>query len=79
MNAQAELLREARQRLEAAIAFGKPDDALEPLVYQLNHANDVYKTAAKHVKLHAAAPKTPKAKGAAKSESEAAGAKGNKK
>ncbi|CAE7508768.1 unnamed protein product [Symbiodinium sp. CCMP2592] len=69
MNSQAETLREARGRLEAALACGAASEDLEPLVYQLNFSNDTYKEASKHVRLHLQAPKpkgTSKAKAKAK-------------
>ncbi|CAE7605134.1 unnamed protein product, partial [Symbiodinium sp. CCMP2592] len=75
MNSQADLLREARERLEAGVACGSPEQELKPLVYRMNHANDQYKIAAKHVKVHAAPPKP---KGAAKTAPKAS-AKGGKK
>ncbi|CAE7363948.1 unnamed protein product [Symbiodinium sp. KB8] len=77
MNAQAELLRDARGKLEAGIAAGWENDDLAPLLYRMNHSNDTYKAAAKHVKVHAATPKVPKAKSGAGPK--AAATKGGKK
>ncbi|CAE7813201.1 unnamed protein product [Symbiodinium sp. CCMP2456] len=77
MNSQAELLRAARAKLEEAIAHQDPEEQIKQYVYCLNHANDVYKNASKHVRVHAQPPKTPKAK-AKSGAKNASSAKGGK-
>ncbi|CAE7835834.1 unnamed protein product [Symbiodinium necroappetens] len=76
MNSQAELLKHARAKLEAAIAHQDSDDDIKQLLYCMNHANDNYKTASKHVRVHAQPPKPKaKAKNAPKSAPSAKGGK----
>ena len=61
-------------RWQAAIACQDSDENVKQVLYQMNHANDVYKTASKHVRLHAQTPKP-----AGKSKAKAASKKGFRK
>lgn len=50
---------------QASIACEDTEDNIKQHLYQMNHVNDQYKQASKHVRLHAQAPKekkTPKTK-----------------
>ena len=52
--------------LQAAIAGGKDEPEMSPLVFKMNEYNAQYKEAAKHVRMHTVAPKAaPKQKAAA--------------
>ena len=64
--------------MQASIAHADPEDTVKQHLYCMNHANDVYREASKHVKLHAQQPK-PKAKSKADAAAKgAAKAKGKK-
>ena len=48
--------------------MGEADEEQGPKVWRMNHVNDKFKTASKHVRMHCAqATPKPKAKGKAKS------------
>ena len=52
--------------LKVSIAMGEEEKEMGPVVWKMNHVNDQYKTASKHVRMHcvqaAAKPKSNKGK-----------------